>query len=63
MAIDLPSHRELAALVFNRLLTHVPSNDLHVSLLRALGAQIGANVFLFGGSEFVHPWSLRIDGN
>lgn len=48
---------------FNRALTHVPLNDLRVAALRAVGAALGPNIFLFGGSEFIEPWHLRIDGN
>ncbi len=48
---------------FNRVLTHVPANDLRVGLLRTMGADLGPNVFLFGGSEFIEPWHLRIEGN
>ena len=55
--------REIAELLYNRLVTHVPYNRLHVGCLRALGAELGPHVYLFGGSEVIAPQSLRIAGN
>jgi len=52
-----------AELYFNRVLTHVPLNSLHVAALRYLGAVIGPNTFIFGGSEFLSPSKLSIAGN
>ena len=49
-------------LVFNRVLTHVPSNALRLRALRALGADLGEHVYLFGGSEVLEPGNLRIAG-
>lgn len=48
--------------MFNRVLTHVPSNALRLRALRALGAQLGEHVYLFGGSEFLEPGNLSIAG-
>src|SRR6185503_12777471 len=50
-------------LVYNRLVTHVPCNPLRVWWLRRLGAQLGAHVYLFGGSEVLAPRGLRIRAN
>jgi putative colanic acid biosynthesis acetyltransferase WcaF len=55
--------RPLAELVFNRALTHVPSNALRVAALRRLGAELGPHTYLFGSSEFIAPERLRIAGN
>jgi acetyltransferase-like isoleucine patch superfamily enzyme len=48
--------------VFNRLVTHLPSNQLRVACLRFLGARLGPHTYLFGGSEFIAPERLRIAG-
>lgn len=50
-------------LVFNRLITHVPHNSLRVKCLRLLGATIGENVFIYGGSEVLSPSRLVIGDN
>jgi maltose O-acetyltransferase len=55
--------RELAELLHNRLLTHIPSNNLRVGYLRRLGMQAGPHTYLFGGSEVLAPHKLRIAGN
>jgi len=55
--------REIAELIYNRIITHVPYNALHVWYLRMLGAQLGPHVYLFGGSEFIAPQNLRIEAN
>jgi putative colanic acid biosynthesis acetyltransferase WcaF len=49
-------------LLFNRLLTDIPSNRLRVAALRRLGADLGEHVYLFGGSEVLEPGNLRIAG-
>jgi putative colanic acid biosynthesis acetyltransferase WcaF len=49
-------------LLFNRALTHVPSNALRIRALRRLGADLGEHVYLFGGSEVLEPGNLRIAG-
>lgn len=59
----LPSRRHAAELLVNRFVTHVPFNPLRVAALRALGMTAGDNVFFFGGSEFLAPQNLHVDGN
>jgi acetyltransferase-like isoleucine patch superfamily enzyme len=75
MAIDRPAHRlkdtlrafrpsrGAAELVHNRLLTHVPLNDLRMAYLRRLGMKAGPHVYLFGSSEVLAPQNLVIAGN
>lgn len=46
----------------NRVLTHIPQNDLRLAALRALGMQAGDHTYLFGGSEFLAPENLEIAG-
>ena len=55
--------RNPAELLVNRVITHVPWNDLRVMSLRLLGARLGPNTFLFGGSEFLAPQNLVMEGN
>jgi putative colanic acid biosynthesis acetyltransferase WcaF len=55
--------RELAELIYNRAITHIPYNPLRIWYLRALGAEIGPHVYLFGGSEVIDPYHLRIEAN
>jgi putative colanic acid biosynthesis acetyltransferase WcaF len=50
-------------LVFNRLITHIPHNSIRIKYLRLLGAAIGENVFLYGGSEVLCPSKLVIGDN
>jgi acetyltransferase-like isoleucine patch superfamily enzyme/glycosyltransferase involved in cell wall biosynthesis len=54
--------RERAAIVYNRVITHIPLNPLRVWVLQRLGAQIGPDAYLFGGSEVLAPHNLVIDG-
>lgn len=49
-------------LLFNRLLTHVPSNRFRIGVLRRLGANIGEHVYLFGSSEVLDAPKLEISG-
>lgn len=58
----LPS-RATAELVHNRLLTHIPLNDLRLAALRTLGLQAGPHTYLFGSSEVVAPENISIAGN
>lgn len=62
-SLSLPTRRELAELLFNRFITHVPSNYLRLQALRALGASLGPHTYLFGGSEVLRPHKLVIRGN
>jgi putative colanic acid biosynthesis acetyltransferase WcaF len=57
------SRRHLAELALNRALTHVPVNELRIRYLRMLGASLGPNIYLFGGSEFIRPDLLSIERN
>lgn len=58
----LPSRRHIAELAMNRIITHVPNNNLRVASLRLLGLAAGPHVYLFGGSEFLAPENLSIRG-
>lgn len=55
--------RDVAELLFNRVITHVPSNDLRISTLRRLGMTLGQHVYLFGSSEVLAPERIRIAGH
>lgn len=55
--------RWFAELIHNRFLTHVPSNDLRLAYLRAIGLTAGPHTYLFGGSEVISPERVRIEGN
>jgi len=59
----MPDRRAVAELVFNRLITHIPSNSLRVAALRGLGAQLGPHTYLFGGSEVIAAQELRVAGH
>lgn len=56
------TRRSCAELVLNRILTHIPLNNLRIAALRSLGATIGPHVYLFAGSEFLAPHMIRIAG-
>jgi len=57
------SKRELAELVYNRVIAHLPHTGVRIRALRELGATIGPNVYLFGGSEILGAQHLEILGN
>jgi maltose O-acetyltransferase len=58
----VPSRAALE-LVHNRLLTHLPWNDLRIAYLKMLGMRAGSSTYLFGGSEVVSPQRVEIEGN
>jgi putative colanic acid biosynthesis acetyltransferase WcaF len=58
----LPGRREAAELVFNRLVTHLPHNELRLAYLRALGLRHGPHCFLFGSSEVICPEKIELEG-
>jgi putative colanic acid biosynthesis acetyltransferase WcaF len=53
----------ITELLFNRFVTHIPYNPLRIRFLKAMGATIGENVFLYGGCEVLCPSSLLIGSN
>lgn len=58
----VPPGRALLEGVLNRVVTHIPINDLRIATLRVLGATVGPFAYLNTGSEFLSPQNLRIDG-
>jgi acetyltransferase-like isoleucine patch superfamily enzyme len=58
----VPPGRRIIEGVLNRVLTHLPINDVRVGALRLLGASIGPHVYVNTGSEFLSPEHLRIAG-
>jgi hypothetical protein len=46
------SKRALAELLYNRSVAHVPHTPVRTWTLRKLGAELGAHVYLFGGTEY-----------
>lgn len=57
------TRRDWAELVFNRLITHIPFNPLRIRALKVLGATLGPNVYIFGGTEVIGIKHLVIAGN
>lgn len=58
----VPPGRRILEGSLNRVLTHIPVNDLRVFALRVLGASVGPHAYLNTGSEFLAPENLRITG-
>jgi putative colanic acid biosynthesis acetyltransferase WcaF len=50
-------------LLYNRLVTHIPHNPIRIAFLKKMGAIIGGNVYLYGGSEIICPARLTIGDN
>ena len=55
--------RRSGELFHNRILTHIPWNDLRVGFLRLLGMVAGEHTYLFGGSEVLAAHNITILGN
>jgi acetyltransferase-like isoleucine patch superfamily enzyme len=55
--------RGVAELVYNRFVAHLPATGPRARYLRAIGADLGPNVFLFGGTEVLYAPGLSIAGN
>jgi acetyltransferase-like isoleucine patch superfamily enzyme len=60
---SLRPSRAGAELLHNRVLTHVPWNDLRLGYLKTLGMHAGEHTYLFGSSEVIAPQNIRIAGN
>lgn len=58
----VPSGRTLLEGFLNKVLTHVPINDLRIAVLKLLGASVGPHAYLNTGSEFLAPENLSIAG-
>lgn len=63
LARRLGVRRQPLELFHNRVLTHVPINDLRVAYLRLIGMRAGSHTYLFAGSEVLSPQSVEIAGN
>ena len=50
-------------LLFNMLVTHLPSRRLRRFWLQVLGAELGSNTAIFRGTTVLHPRGLRIGEN
>lgn len=58
----MPPGRRILEGLLNRVVTHIPVNDIRILVLRVLGASIGPHTYLNTGSEFLAPENLRIAG-
>jgi maltose O-acetyltransferase len=57
-----PFGRGLLEGLLNKVVTHIPGNEVRLALMRLLGAEIGPHTYITTSSEFLAPENLRIAG-
>ena len=57
------SRNRLASLLYEMLITHIPSHSVRLGFLRLAGARIGPHVSICRGTRVLDPEFLTIEGN